>query len=35
MSEQGQGSPQDTNQIIAERRAKLAALRETGNCLSK
>ena len=30
MSEQGQGSPQDTNQIIAERRAKLAALRETG-----
>ena len=30
MSEQGQKSPQDTNQIIAERRAKLAALRETG-----
>ena len=30
MSEQEQKSPQDTNQIIAERRAKLAALRETG-----
>ena len=30
MSEQGQKTPQDTNQIIAERRAKLAALRETG-----
>ena len=30
MSEQGQKSPQDTNQIIAERRTKLAALRETG-----
>jgi len=30
MSEQGQKTPQDTNQIIADRRAKLAALRETG-----
>ena len=30
MSEQEQKSPQDTNQIIAERRTKLAALRETG-----
>ena len=30
MSEQGQKSLQDTNQIIAERRAKLAALHETG-----
>ena len=30
MSEPGQKSPQDTNQIIAERRTKLAALRETG-----
>ena len=30
MSEQGQKSPQDTNQIIAERRAKLSALREIG-----
>jgi len=30
MSAQGQKTPQDTNQIIADRRAKLAALRETG-----
>ena len=30
MSEQGQKAPQDTNQIIAERRTKLAALRKTG-----
>ena len=30
MSEQGQKTPQDTNQIIADRRAKLASLRETG-----
>ena len=30
MSEQGQKTPQDSNQIIADRRAKLAALRETG-----
>jgi len=30
MSEQEQKTPQNTNQIIAERRAKLATLRETG-----
>ena len=30
MSEQEQKAPQNTNQIIAERRAKLATLRETG-----
>ena len=30
MSEQGQKAPQDTNQIIAERSTKLAALRKTG-----
>ncbi len=30
MSEQEQNPPQDTNQIIEERRAKLAALREAG-----
>jgi lysyl-tRNA synthetase class 2 len=30
MSEKGHNPPQDTNQIIEERRAKLASLRETG-----